>query len=325
MEVEKKIIQSIIGANDIAIVMHNNPDSDAIGSAIALENVLKQLNKQVTIITQNKIKKKYSEIFGSNRVNKVFIPNEYFDILFVVDCSDESRISINTKEFSDNVIVIDHHEGFSPYGNIYWCENVIANSMLIFKLIKMMIKTGLNVLFNENIATALYMGIRGDSFNFRNPNVTSTTFEVCAELLKYHVKCDLVNEIEKCSMGILRLEKLVWDSLLYDERYKILYVLITQDMLNYARATYEDASQIIDVMKLIKNVDVAIVFISSRKNVYIKTRSTKYNIAKVMQQYGGGGHRLAAGAVCYNDSTSYALMNAVIKSIKEEIDDEKKV
>ena len=56
MDEQQEIIQSIIGVNNIAIVMHDNPDSDAIGSAIALENALKQMNKQVTIITQNKIK-----------------------------------------------------------------------------------------------------------------------------------------------------------------------------------------------------------------------------------------------------------------------------
>ena len=59
MDEQQEIIQSIIDVNNIAIVMHDNPDSDAIGSAIALENALKQMNKQVTIITQNKIKKKY--------------------------------------------------------------------------------------------------------------------------------------------------------------------------------------------------------------------------------------------------------------------------
>ena len=43
MDEQQEIIQSIIDVNNIAIVMHDNPDSDAIGSAIALENALKQI------------------------------------------------------------------------------------------------------------------------------------------------------------------------------------------------------------------------------------------------------------------------------------------
>ena len=112
MDEQQEIIQSIIGVNNIAIVMHDNPDSDAIGSAIALENALKQMNKQVTIITQNKIKKKYLDVFGKNRVNKINIPNDFFDILFVLDCSEECRINLDIRGYSNKIIVID---GGWPY------------------------------------------------------------------------------------------------------------------------------------------------------------------------------------------------------------------
>lgn len=322
MDEQQEIIQSIIDVNNIAIVMHDNPDSDAIGSAIALENALKQMNKQVTIITQNKIKKKYLDVFGKNRVNKINIPNDFFDILFVLDCSEECRINLDIRDYSNKIIVIDHHNGFEPYGDIYWCEDVIANSMLIYKLIKMMMDVGLNVLLNSKIATALYMGIRSDSFNFRNPNVTPETHEICSELLKYNADTEYINELEKYSRGILKLEIFAFNSLLYDEHYKIIYTIITKDMIDSTHSTFEDASQIIDVLKLIKNVDVALLFISAKGKIYIKARSTKYNVSKVMKQFGGGGHKLAAGAVCFSDS-SYSLMNSVVKAMRLEIENKK--
>jgi len=322
MDEQQEIIQSIIDVNNIAIVMHDNPDSDAIGSAIALENALKQMNKQVTIITQNKIKKKYLDVFGKNRVNKINIPNDFFDILFVLDCSEECRINLDIRDYSNKIIVIDHHNGFEPYGDIYWCEDVIANSMLIYKLIKMMMDVGLNVLLNSKIATALYMGIRSDSFNFRNPNVTPETHEICSELLKYNADTEYINELEKYSRGILKLEIFAFNSLLYDEHYKIIYTIITKDMIDSTHSTFEDASQIIDVLKLIKNVDVALLFISAKGKIYIKARSTKYNVSKVMKQFGGGGHKLAAGAVCCSDS-SYSLMNSVVKAMRLEIENKK--
>ena len=322
MDEQQEIIQSIIDVNNIAIVMHDNPDSDAIGSAIALENALKQMNKQVTIITQNKIKKKYLDVFGKNRVNKINIPNDFFDILFVLDCSEECRINLDIRDYSNKIIVIDHHSGFEPYGDIYWCEDVIANSMLIYKLIKMMMDVGLNVLLNSKIATALYMGIRSDSFNFRNPNVTPETHEICSELLKYNADTEYINELEKYSRGILKLEIFAFNSLLYDEHYKIIYTIITKDMIDSTHSTFEDASQIIDVLKLIKNVDVALLFISAKGKIYIKARSTKYNVSKVMKQFGGGGHKLAAGAVCCSDS-SYSLMNSVVKAMRLEIENKK--
>lgn len=319
MDIKTQIIEQINDASNIAIIMHDNPDADAIGSAIALEEILKQLNKNTAIITQNKIKKKYAQIFGKSRVNKYYLPNFYFDVLFVLDCSEQSRISIKLKDYSDNIIVIDHHKNFNPYGTIYWQENKISNSILIFYLIKELIKQKYNVFFTEIIATALYMGISGDSFNFRNLNTTAETHQISAELIEYGADLEYVNEIEKYSRSILKLEKQVWDNLIYDEQYKIIYAVISPQTIKDAKSTYEDASQIINVMRLISDVDVAIVFIPFKNKVYIKTRSHSINVSRIMKLFGGGGHELAAGAVCYSDTT-FSVVNSVIKKVKEAID-----
>ena len=47
MDIKTQIIEQINDASNIAIIMHDNPDADAIGSAIALEEILKQLNKKL--------------------------------------------------------------------------------------------------------------------------------------------------------------------------------------------------------------------------------------------------------------------------------------
>ena len=130
------------------------------------------------------------------------------------------------------------------------------------------------------------------------------------------------NANERYSRGILKLETFAFSSLLYDEHYKIIYTIITKDMIDETHSTFEDASQIIDALKLIKNVDVALLFISAKGKIYIKARSTKYNVSKVMKQFGGGGHKLAAGAVCFSNS-SYSLMNSVVKAMRLEIENKK--
>lgn len=324
-DVKAQIIKNILNHNvyDIAIVVHNNPDEDAIGSAMALENVLNQLNKNVTFITQNKINKKYINIVGKNRIKKINVPNNYFDAVFVLDCSEETRVGVDLYKLSDNIIVIDHHINFGRYGTLYWCENVIANTVMIYKLIKEMQERGIEISINKEIATALYMGLRGDSFNFRNPNVTAEAHEISAQLLKYGADIEEINNIERYPRSILQLEREVWSNVMFDQQYKIMYALINNDTIKNSNSTYAEASQIIDRMKLIQDVEVAVLFISTGSNVYIKIRSTKCDVAKVMEYYGGGGHKLAAGAVCFSDSP-FSLMNAVIKKIKDEIDKSKK-
>ena len=44
------ILEEIKKANTIAIVVHENPDGDAIGSALAMKLALEQLNKEADVI-----------------------------------------------------------------------------------------------------------------------------------------------------------------------------------------------------------------------------------------------------------------------------------
>lgn len=320
-EIQSAIIQAITNPKlkTVAIVAHDNPDADAIGSMVALEEILKQLGKKVTFIAQTKIKQKYKPLVGKKRTNKMLIPRDFFDILFVVDCSTKARIRLDIEEYSKMIIVIDHHLDFPEYGNIYWCENKIANTMLIYQLVFSLQRSGYSIDITSKMATAMYMGIVSDSYNFRSKSITSEVHQVSADLLKYDVDTEYVNSVDAIPRTIIPLESEVLKNVLYDSEYKIIYVNISKSLIDKMCATYEDASQIIDILRNYKNVDVAVVFVTNSKNVYIKVRSRTIDVSKLMKEYGGGGHRYAAGAVCYADS-GFWLINSVIRRIKDEID-----
>ena len=86
------IINVILNSNSILLMTHNSPDGDGIGCLIALENILKQLNKEIFVVIQNKISKNYINIIGKERVNKIFLPNKKYDLIIILDCSDINRI-----------------------------------------------------------------------------------------------------------------------------------------------------------------------------------------------------------------------------------------
>jgi phosphoesterase RecJ-like protein len=153
--------------------------------------------------------------------------------------------------------------------------------------------------------------------------VDANTHFVVAKLLEQGANVETVNEIERYQRSLFKLQQDVWNNMMYDSVYKIMYVLITRHQIEDNKSSYKEASYIVDIMKLVKDVDVAILFLANGKNVYIKARSnTNVNIAKVMEEIGGGGHINAAGAHCYTDS-AYSLMNSVVQKIKNEMDFEK--
>ena len=64
------IINVILNSNSILLMTHNSPDGDGIGCLIALENILKQLNKEIFVVIQNKeLINKISDIVEKNHIN----------------------------------------------------------------------------------------------------------------------------------------------------------------------------------------------------------------------------------------------------------------
>ena len=72
-------------------------------------------------------------------------------------------------------------------------------------------------------------------------------------------------------------------------------------------------------MRNFKDVDVAILFIRNNRNVYVKIRSRNIDVANIMKEFGGGGHKYAAGGMCYSDS-EFWLMNNIMTRVKQEIE-----
>lgn len=315
------IIDEINYANNIAIVMHNSPDADAIGSSAAFENILRQLDKHVDIIIQSKINSAYSPVIGSKRVNKILIPNKVYDVLFILDCSEICRVNIEYLQFSCKIIVIDHHFGFESYGDIYWCENVPATAILIFELAKQL-QEQKKIEINKKIATALYLGLRGDTLNFTTYDSTYDVHKIASELFLYNANIQQVNEIEQYNFSMVKLLGDIIKDIIYDSHYKIIYLYLTRENIYDCNTTFYDSAKIVDILRNIKNVNVAFLFIRNNNIMFIKARSNTINISSIIKSFGGGGHEHAAGCACYVDS-SYSLINAVITKTKQKIDEMK--
>lgn len=55
--IESKIIQQLLESNSIAIVSHENPDGDCIGSMLALYMALKRKGKDARMFLKNNVPK----------------------------------------------------------------------------------------------------------------------------------------------------------------------------------------------------------------------------------------------------------------------------
>jgi phosphoesterase RecJ-like protein len=99
---------------------------------------------------------------------------------------------------------------------------------------------------------------------------------------------------------------------------QLIYTCVSQSTLNKARAEISDLDGIIENLLNIQGVSAA-VLLYERKNdeVKISLRSKSINVDNIAREFGGGGHKYAAGATAYGDIKKIA--EQVINRLEKEL------
>ena len=319
MDILKQVTECVTSLEGrVAIATHDNPDADAIGSTIALERLLLQLGVDVTVIFQTKVNDCFAPLLGGNTVGKQQVGRMYFDTVFVLDCSAPQRLSIDVRSIAGRVVVVDHHVGFQEFGDLNWVVDVAATAVLVDQLITTVVELGL-AKYTEFMATATFMALRGDTAGFRAQMTNADVLTLGARLLTLGADVDLVTEVEQADVAFVRLMGTTLNGVGVDRHTRTAYLTVDYSQIQSAGATVADASRLIDVLRDMRDVDVAYLFIKNHGKVFIKARSVTFDVAEVMHVYGGGGHKHAAGAVCSTDNM-FVVRNNVLKLTQEIMD-----
>ncbi len=301
-------------------------DGDALGSELALYFMLKQLEKDVKIINQDKTPGIYQflpgvkEIICTEGLNKDFT----FDmkpgtILVVLDSSNMERIgdihiNMNQVEF---IINIDHHPSNTRFGRYNYIDiNASSVGEILYRLGKQMACT-----ITKQMAISLYTAIVTDTGSFRYVNTKASTFQAALDLVKLGVNPNRVtdyiyNNNEISSLKILG-EAL--RNLRLDSTSKVSWTVVTRDMLAKTQSKDEEIEGIVDKILSIKKVQVS-AFFRETKDGYIKVsfRSKgEFNVDRFARIFGGGGHPNAAG--CQLKGTIDEATHIVISKLQKEI------
>lgn len=313
---EKQIIKKLNGkyVKHVAITFHNSPDGDAIGSAVALTLALRKIGKDVDIVC-DKMSHIYDALLKEYKINIVHHVRKYYNLMILLDCSDRQRTVDCIDGIADYMIVIDHHAGCKPIGNIYYYLNEPATAVILYGLIDNFTN------IDADIATALYLGIVSDTCNFTTDNVSANTHDIASKLIVYGADIKKANDIYNMKhLSLLRLVGKTFSHIVFDNDYKILYLVLMHDEIESVNATYDDASALIDILKNTVESDVTFLIMESGSNTKIKARSNgNVDVANILTYFDGGGHKNAAGA-CVNSPNVYGIAESIVEYTKKCID-----
>lgn len=297
----KEAKEIIDKSNNIYISAHVNPDGDAIGSTIAICFALKKLGKNAKVVMSS-----YSTVFeflpGVSSCVKSIDDSE-FDLLIALDSSDNTRLAITQDEYNraKKVIMLDHHQISSPYGDFRFIDDKKSSaSEIAYLFIK-----SLDVEIDKDMATLLYTGIMTDTGSFNYSNANSDTFRVVAELLDYGAEavkvCKKLNDTMKESK--LKLIAKTIDNMEVFYNGKMRYSFVPYDEIRSLGIDDEDAEGMTNYLRAVEGTEVA---------VYVRGKSDGTNkvsmrsggnvdISKIAIEFGGGGHPRAAGYTMRED------------------------
>lgn len=292
------------GARTAAIVIHRNPDGDCVGSATALAGGLTALGVDATVVSPDPLTGELLTIPGSVAV--VTSLEERFDLVVAVDVSDphllEPLVASAEGYFSQRVSLnIDHHLSNLRYARANYVDVTAASAAeIIYELLQL-----LHVPIDRTNATQLLFGIVNDTHSFQNSNTTGKTLRITADLVEHGAALDTV-------VYKLLLERTVSSARLWTHVLPTLSILaegsiatlqVSQASLDAAMATMQDADGLVEFLRNIRGVSLAVLFkqIGPRRfRLSIRSDDTVDSTA-VAALFGGGGHRRAAG--CDADGT----------------------
>ena len=304
-----------------AILSHVRPDGDALGSQIALTLSLQAMGKNVKTWNEDGMLEKYRFVPHADILVRPPAQPEDFDVAIALDTATQNRLGKAGEAVRSATlwINIDHHPSNPKYGDlVYIDEHSPATGQILFELMK-----SEQLPMDRAIAENLFVAISTDTGSFQYPNTSARTFEIAAELVRAGVDVGNLSQQTYDNYPRRRIEllRVLLDNMRFDANGKIASFSLSRKLAAEVGAEPEDNEGLIDHLRAIQGVIVAVFFEElpeGKVRVSMRSKSEAADVCAICQKFGGGGHKLAAGARVRGSLTE--VQERVLKEICHVID-----
>jgi bifunctional oligoribonuclease and PAP phosphatase NrnA len=279
------------------LTSHARPDGDAIGSVLALAEVLDQLGCQVDIVFADPIPATYSTLPNLHRIHHSPSANDIVADTNVpailLECDGIARTGLLGLE-GRTLINIDHHASGRPFGSVNWIdEHACAVGAMVYR-----IAVAADVEITPSMATCLYAAILSDTGAFTYSSTTADTFALVHDLAAHGANpSQIARDIYFSNPATkIRLLGIALSNLQTED--DLAWTWVTSEDMDRIGAGAEDCEGVINYLISIAGVEAA-VFLrevpdASQFRLSIRSKG-KLDVAKIAEHFGGGGHRNASG------------------------------
>ncbi len=299
-------------SKNILITSHTNPDGDAIGSSLALYNLLNKLGFNVSACIPNNIPGFLKWMTNCDKIliykndsEKIKKAAEEAEIIFCLDYNDLHRLEgmsesiINSKAVK---ILIDHHpEVKNDVDYKFSTTETSSTSELIYEFIK---GIGYEDLIDKEIAECIYAGIITDTGSLSYLCNCKSTYLIIAKLIGLGIDGKRIHQLVYDTFSENRIRLLGYslcERLQVLKEYSTAYIYLSRVDLKKYKYQVGDTEGLVNYALSIEGIRFAALFTERGNVVRISFRSKdnfKVNDFAI-KHFEGGGHDNAAGANSY--------------------------
>jgi phosphoesterase RecJ-like protein len=316
-ELLKQACDKLRDSKRILLTSHRRPDGDGTGSMSGLASLLRAQGKEAVIYSVDPIARRYKWLPLVPTVVHTMSFDERFDCTIVVDCADISLLgdTLPPPEVCGTLITLDHHASGKPFGDIaVWDASAAAVGVLVHRIA---VAEGWPL--TVEAAVPLYVSLISDTGGFRHANTNAEALHVASELIRAGVVPATIAASleERPSPGKLRLLGSVLSTLELHCAGRAGFLSVTTDMVEGARASWEDIEGMVNWARNAEGVQVGVLLTAAKGGgvrVSMRSRSDKVDVGKVCMTLGGGGHPGAGG--CHVSGDLVTSKDKVVKALE---------
>jgi len=279
------------------IVSHVDPDGDAIGSLLALSLGLLRAGKDVWPFIHKPLQLPYL-MLDTDKILRCDLPERLDEYICVaLDCANGRRLGkvYNHLHSFKRVINIDHHMTNSLFGDVNWVDpKASCVGEMLFWILK-----SLEIPFDKDVFGNLYYAIQTDTGGFRFDNTSSRALAVAHFLVeKGVVPWEVFSKVANTKK--IESLRLLCEGIKHLEFYKngaLCILVLKSEDFERSNATLEDADDFVELLRGLYGVELIVLAKeTSYKRFKFSLRSNGgQDVALIALEFGGGGHRAAAG------------------------------
>jgi phosphoesterase RecJ-like protein len=294
----EQVVDAFRTAKAVTAICHENPDADTLGAAIAIAIIAERLGAESEVVSVDRPAPAFAFLPRIEEIRPH--PRLAPDLAVICDAATLDRVGRIADDCADwfaraRILNIDHHVTNEGFGHLNYVEpQAAATCEVVARLLP-----ALAVELDAELASALLTGIVRDTHGFSDSATSGDTLRTAASLVDAGAPLSQIHRSVLAEMpyGMMALWGLMLSRIGQLRNGRIVYVVLTQQLLDQTGTQQHDADGIAEFIANAKGADMSLLVREigpDKTRVSIRTTGA-VDATRIAARFDGGGHARRAG------------------------------